>query len=132
MTPEATNAQWTSDSDKTALTNTVKATFENHLTAYVIIPVFRALYLKAGAISVDITTNETLGTGGEYGNTDTTGLTAGFGFQKEIQDGFSIRAEAMYSEYDSVKLTNSKNTSTSISVTDMMGATGKVSVVKTF
>ena len=37
-TPSSTNAQWTSDSDKTALTNTVKATFENHTTFYASIP----------------------------------------------------------------------------------------------
>ena len=36
-TPTNTNIQGST-------TNTVKATFENHLTAYVIIPVFRALY----------------------------------------------------------------------------------------
>jgi len=131
-TPENTNAQWTSDSDKTALTNTVKATFEDHTTAYIMIPVWKALYVKAGAIHVEIITGESLGTGGEYGNTDTTGLTGGFGFQHEIQDGFSIRAEAMYAEYDSVTATNSNNTSTSITVTDMMGARGTVSLVKTF
>ena len=113
-------------------TNTVKATFTNHTTAYIAVPVFHALYLKAGVIMVDISTQENLGTGGEYGNTDTTGITAGFGFSHEIQDGVSIRAEALYAEYDNVKLTNSQNTTTSVSVTDMMGASGRISIVKTF
>ena len=131
-TPEATNVQWTSDSSKVLLTNNVKATFEDHVTLYAIVPVFHALYLKAGVIHVDITTNEKLGTGGDYGNTDTQGVTVGFGFSHELKDGVSVRAEALYAEYDNVKLTNSKNTSTSVSITDMMGAHGKLSVVKTF
>ena len=132
VTPENTNAQWTSDSSKVALTNKVKATFGDHTTLYALVPIWGALYAKAGVIHVEITTNETLGTGGEYGNDDTTGLTAGLGFNWEVQDGFSVRAEAMYAEYSDVEMTNSKNTTTSIVVTDMMGAHGRVSIVKTF
>jgi len=131
-TPSATNAQWTSDTNFAALTNTVKATFENHTTFYASIPVFHALYAKVGVIYVDITTQEKLGTGGEYGNTDTTGITAGLGLSREIQDGVHIRAEALFAQYDDVKLTNSKNTTTSVNVTDMMGASGRVSIVKVF
>ena len=113
-------------------TNTVKATFENHTTGYIAVPIFHALYVKAGVIYVDITTQEKLGTGGEYGNTDTTGITAGFGFQREIQDGVSVRAEALFAQYDDVKVTNSKNSTTSVHIDDMMGASGRVSIVKTF
>ena len=113
-------------------TNTVKATFQDHITLYALVPVFHALYLKAGVIYVDITTQESLGTGGEYGNTDTTGITVGFGFQREIQDGVSVRAEALFAQYDDVKVTNSNNTTTSVSVEDMMGASGRISIVKTF
>jgi len=131
-TPTSTNAQWTSDADLTALTNTARATFENHTTLYALVPIFHALYLKAGVIYVDINTTETLATGGEYGNTDTSGITAGFGFQHELTDGIQIRAEALYAEYDDVTLTNSANTTTSIAVEDMMGASGRVSIVKTF
>ena len=133
-TPSATNAQWTggSGASRAALTNTVKATFKNHVTLYALVPVFHALYLKAGVISVDINTQENLSTGGEYGNTDTTGITAGFGLAREIQNGVSIRAEALYAEYDDVKVTNSKNTTTSVSVKDLMGASGRISLVKTF
>ena len=131
-TPSATNMQFTSDTSQVNLTNTVKVSFENHTTLYAILPVFHAMYLKAGVIHVDIITQEALGTGGNYGNTDTTGITVGFGFQHEIQDGVSVRAEALYAEYDNVKVTNSKNTTTSVSVTDMMGASGRISIVKTF
>jgi len=131
-TPSATNAQKTTDTNYAPLTNTVKVTFEDHVTLYALVPVFHALYLKAGVISVGIATQENLGTGGEYGDTDTTGVTVGFGFSREIQNGVHIRAEALYAEYDNVKVTNSKNTTTSVNVTEMMGASGRVSIVKTF
>ena len=131
-TPSATNAQWTSDTNFAALTNTVKVTFEDHVTLYALVPVFHALYLKAGVISVGIATQENLGTGGEYGNTDTTGITVGFGFQHEIQNGVSVRAEALYAEYDNVTVTNSKNSTTSVNISEMMGASGRVSIVKIF
>ncbi|MBC8296029.1 MAG: hypothetical protein H8E55_09575 [Pelagibacterales bacterium] len=124
-TPENTNIQG-------ATTNTVKATFENHTTAYIAVPVWGGLYVKAGGIYVDINTQESLGTGGSYGNADTKGITAGFGYQHDVQDGFSVRFEALAASYDDVTSTNSNNTTTSVKVTDMMGASGRISLLKTF
>ncbi len=131
-TPENTNVQFTSATDQTNLTNTVKATFENHTTAYIALPVWGGLYVKAGGIFVDIKTEENLGTGGAYGDTDTTGITAGFGYQHEVQDGFSVRFEALAARYEDVDATNSNNTTTSVKIRDMMGASGRVSLLKTF
>ena len=124
-TPQNTNIQG-------ATTNTVKATFENHTTAYIALPVWGGLYVKAGGIFVDIKTKENLGTGGAYGDTDTTGITAGFGYQHEVQDGFSVRFEALAARYEDVDATNSNNTTTSVKIWDMMGASGRVSLLKTF
>ena len=124
-TPTNTNIQGT-------LTNNVSASFENHTTAYILLPVWGGLYLKAGGIYVDIKTNEDLQTGGSYGNTDTTGYTAGIGFNQELQDGLSIRFEAGAAQYNDVGMTNAKNPTTSIDITDMMGASARFSVVKTF
>ncbi len=124
-TPTNTNIQGST-------TNTVKATFKNHTTAYLLIPVWGGLYAKAGAIYVDVESNEVLGTGGEYGNTETTGITAGVGYNHEVQDGFSVRFEATAAQYSDVDATNSNDNTKSVKVTDMMGASGKVSIVKTF
>ena len=124
-TPENTNIQGST-------TNTVKATFQNHTTAYIAMPIWGGLYAKVGGIYVDIKSEERLGTGGEYGNTDTTGYTAGLGFEKEIQNGVSIRGELMASTYEDVEVSNAKTTDISVKVTDMMGASGRVSLVKTF
>ena len=124
-TPTNTNIQG-------ATTNTVKASFENLTTVYIAVPVWGGLYAKVGGIYVDINTQEVLGTGGNYGNTDTTGITAGFGYQHEVQDGFSLRFEALAARYEDVGATNSKNTTTSVKIRDMMGASGRVSLLKTF
>ena len=133
-TPSNTNMQFTggaSDS-QVNLTNTVKASFENHTTAYIMMPVWGGLYAKVGGIYVDINTQEALGTGGNYGNTDTTGFTVGLGFAHEVQDGFSVRGEVLGARYDDVSVTNSANTTTSVHITEMMGASARLSVVKTF
>ena len=131
-TPSNTNVQWTSDTNLAALTNTVKATFENHTTAYIMMPVWGGLYAKVGGIYVDINTQEDLGTGGSYGNTDTTGFTVGLGFAHEVQNGFSVRGEVLGARYEDVSVTNSANTTTSVHITEMMGASARLSVVKTF
>ena len=124
-TPQNTNIQG-------SLTNTVKATFENHTTAYIALPVWGGLYVKAGGIYVDIKTQESLQTGGSYGNVDTTGYTAGLGFESEIQNGVHIRGEVMGSVYEDVSATNANTTDISIKVTDMMGASARFSLVKKF
>ena len=124
-TPQNTNIQG-------SLTNTVKATFEDHTTVYIAAPIWGGLYAKAGGMYVDIKTEESLATGGTYGNTDTTGWTAGLGFGHEVQNGVSIRAEVMASTYEDVEVSNAKTTDISVKVTDMMGASGRVSLVKTF
>jgi len=131
-TPSNTNMQFTSDASQVNLTNTVKATFENHTTAYIMMPVWGGLYAKVGGIYVDINTQEALGTGGNYGNTDTTGFTVGLGFAHEVQNGFSVRGEVLGARYENVSVTNSANTSTSVHITEMMGASARLSVVKTF
>jgi len=131
-TPSNTNMQFTSDASQVNLTNTVKATFENHTTAYIMMPVWGGLYAKVGGIYVDINTQEALGTGGNYGNTDTTGFTVGLGFAHEVQNGFSVRGEVLGARYEDVSVTNSANTTTSVHITEMMGASARLSVVKTF
>ena len=50
------------------VTNTVKVDFSNINTLYAAVNITENLYVKAGMVSVDIDTKETLGTGGAYGN----------------------------------------------------------------
>ncbi len=52
-------------------TNTVKAEFDNLYTLYVMAQSEMGVYARLGFSSVDVTTLETLGTGGSYGNVST-------------------------------------------------------------
>lgn len=107
-TPEDINLQSNSDAKSTSSnTNTVKGEFENLTTLYAIIPTgLFGSYLKAGYVRTDINSLENLQTGGKYGNTDTDGITAGFGFEYSMGSAF-IRAEVMGTTYDDIELTNS-------------------------
>ena len=135
-TPKNTNIQG-------ATTNTVSGEFENHITAYAIVPVtfLGGLYLKAGVISVDVNSVENLGTGGQYGNTDTTGITAGLGWNHEALDGIHIRAELTAMQYEDISATNTgtnpdrlttDDVATKVTISEMMGARASISLVKTF
>ena len=85
-------------------------------------------------IYVDLNSIENLGTGGSYGNTDTTGMMAGLGYSIEAADGLSIRAEVTAAQYDEVEVANSASDAggTKVTLTDMMSAFGTISVVKSF
>ena len=61
------------DGAATAKTNKVQVDFEGLTTFYVAVNVTENMYVKAGAMSVDIVTKESLDTGSTYGDTDTDG-----------------------------------------------------------
>ena len=130
--PQNTNIQSDTVGSLGVLTNTVQVEFENHTTGYIMLPIWGMLYAKAGVIYVDVATKENLATGGSYGDVDTTGVLVGFGLDHDLDNGLSLRAEATAQQYDDVSATNSNNTTTKVDVTDMMGATARVSLVKTF
>ena len=121
-----------------SLTNTVMAEFENHTTAYAILPVpflsygDGGAYLKAGLREATVETNENLGTGGSYGDVEVQGWTAGVGYQIDGENGLSFRLEATATEWDDVTSTNDADTSTKVKITDMMSASATVSILKTF
>ena len=83
----------------TAQNNTVQVDFENLATLYATlqIPAADGLYAKVGYVQVDVITNENLGTGGAYGDTELDGFTVGIGYQRDISDTF-VRVEANYME----------------------------------
>ena len=57
----------------TIVTNKLQIDFEDLTSIYVAAKLTDNFYLKAGAMTVDVTTNESLGTGGAYGNFDLDG-----------------------------------------------------------
>ena len=89
--------------------NKVQIDFEDLTTLYVVLKANDNFYVKAGMMQVDVITNESLGTGSTYANTDLDGTMLGFGYNNTFGNGMFVRAETNYMDFDSQKLTSSAN-----------------------
>ena len=119
------------DASGTSFTNTVQVDFSDLTTAYAMInlgPVF----VKAGIMTVDVNTNETLGTGGAYGNTNLDGTMFAIGMDRELDNGAFVRLEGTVMEFDGVELTNANDSTKSIKVDGIDGYGAKISIGKSF
>ena len=117
--------------------SSVSADFEDLLTVYakVNVPFLGGTYLKAGFSQVDVVINETMSSGNTYKDVNTEGYMAGIGYNHEISNGVSIRAEATVNQFDDVQSNNRVATSgnrNEVFVESMWGARGTISVVKSF
>ena len=111
----------------TQRTNTAQATFSDKQTAYIQARLLGGIYTKIMYHSVDVTTNESLGTGGAYGDVSIEGLGLGLGYQHDLEDlNMFIRAEVTASGYDSVEAVNTNDVMKRIEITDMYGAEGSI------
>ena len=109
---------------KTVKTNKVQVDLEDLYTLYVGLNVTENAYIKAGITSMDVITNESLGTGSSYGNTSLDGSMIGVGYHKDF-DSMFVRVEGNYMNFDGVSLTSNDNT---IRLKSLDGVTGKVSI----
>ena len=82
-------------------------------------------------MSVDIITNENLGTGSTYGDTDTDGTMIGLGYNNTFDSGVFFRFEGSYMEFDGASLDSSTGVA-KISLDSLDGVSGKLSLGKTF
>jgi hypothetical protein len=119
------------DNSPDTVTNTVKVDFSNINTLYAAVNLTENLYVKAGMVSVDIDTKETLGTGGAYGNTTMDGTVMGLGYNKTFDNGFFIRAEGTITDYDDVTLSDTTNTK-EIKITKVESVLAGLSIGKSF
>ncbi len=118
----------------------VSVAFEQLLTAYARVNLpLGGTYLKAGYSQVDVIVNEVVASGNTYKDTDTSGYTAGLGYDHSFADGLSIRAEVMVTEFDDMKTNNGVTAGTSanggkneITIGDAWSARGTISLVKSF
>ncbi len=106
-------------------TQKVEGDLDNHITFYVEKEVASNVYLKGGVISVDVTSNESIGTGSKYGNDTIFGWTAGLGYKHDMGSMF-IKAELSFNEYETIKL-SSTNTTNSVEG-DIDATIGKIAV----
>jgi opacity protein-like surface antigen len=116
---------------------TVSADFEKMATAYarLNLPMLGGTYLKFGITTADVIVNEKTVSGNKYKDTDTDGMTAGVGYAHDLANGVAIRAEVMVSEFDDVKADNgvaAGGNMNKVIITDMWGARGTISLVKSF
>ena len=115
-----------------AATNTVQVDFEDLTTVYAMFNLTDNIYAKAGIMTVDVVTNETLGTGGAYGNTDLDGTMLAVGYARDLNNGAFLRLEGSYMEFDGVSLTNQNDSTKSVKVDGIEGYGARLSVGKSF
>ena len=128
-TTESVRHDKTTSDTRTAKTNKVQVDFEDLTTVYVALNVTDNMYIKAGIVTVDVITNESLGTGSTYGNTDLDGTQFGFGINNEFGNGMFIRAEGSYMTFDGASLSSNDN---KITLSNLDGLSGKLAIGKSF
>ena len=116
------------------VTNTVQVDGEDMTTIYAILSPADAAgaYFKIGYMQVDIITNENLGTGGAYGDTTLDGMTIALGYNMDLDDGMFVRAEVAHIEIDGTTLTNTNDSTKSVTADGITGMGAAVSVGKSF
>ena len=129
---EAENIQNMGTSFTAQATNKVKVSFEDLVTVYALANLNENVYLKAGFMQVDLITEENLGTGGAYGNDTLDGYTIALGYQRDLANGMFVRGEAAYMEIDGTTLTNTNDSTKSVSADGITGYGAAVSVGKSF
>ena len=115
-----------------ASTNKIQVDFENLTTMYLGARMGENFYAKVGVMTVDVITNESLGTGGSYGNADLDGSMFGLGFNHSTDNGAFLRVEGNYMSFDGVTRTNSDDSEKQIKLKNLDGVSGKISVGKSF
>ena len=115
----------------TAVTQKIKVDFNDLTTVYVALNITDAIYIKAGMSSMDVATKETLGTGSTYPDTSIDGNTFGIGTNIDMDNGVFFRAEANYMNFDASSVTSQTGLN-KIEVSEINGASGSISIGKTF
>ena len=121
-----------SEANGTSQTNSVQVDFNDLTTIYVTASVNENLYVKLGMMTVDVKTNETLATGGSYGDTSLDGMVFGVGYNADLSNGSFIRLEANVMDFDGTTVTNANDTDKSVSVDGIDGYGARISVGKSF
>ena len=121
----------TTSDTSTLKTQKVQVDFDNLRTAYLMVKPTENLFVRAGYMQVDVETNETLATGSKYDDTDLGGVLVGIGYNQTMDNGMFFRVEGNYMEFDSETVTAS-NTDNKVTLDSLSGASGKISIGKSF
>ena len=129
-TVESVKQDKTSAATYSVKTNTLQVDFNELTTFYAGFHITDSSYIKAGIVTVDVVTNENLGTGGSYGDTSLDGTVVGFGFHNQY-DRLFWRLEANYMDFDGATV-NSSNSDNKVSINQLDGLTAKISIGTSF
>ena len=125
----------TNDGKGTA-TSIVQVDFEDFYSVYAKLNVpLGGLYLKAGISTVEAITNETQRSGNTYPNASLDGVVVGIGYEHATDAGVNLRAEIQGHGFSDVSVDNGQTSSgnlNQITISEMIGATGSLQLVKTF
>jgi hypothetical protein len=117
----------------TASTNKIQVDFEHLTTYYAGLMLTDNLYVKAGLTTVDVITNESLGTGSSYGDVELDGNMFGIGYHNALDNGVFFRFEGNYMTFDGATQTGTgTEASRKIELRNLDGVSGKLSFGKTF
>ena len=109
----------------------VEAVFEELTTIYALLKSDIGVYAKLGFSTMHIdVTSKNAGTYKDPGDTD--GEMYALGYEHEADNGVAVRAELAYHEFDDVSANNGQTDKNTLTVTNMRGATARLSVVKSF
>ncbi len=107
----------------------VSAEFEDLTTVYLLGKSPIGVFAKVGYSQMDI--NVSSQNAGTYKDTDTDGLEFALGYERDL-GGIGVRAELAYHSFDDVKADNGQTDKNEITISNMEGATARISLVKTF
>lgn len=131
-TTESIRNDKTTDDTQTAKENKIQIDFEDLTTYYIALNVTENAYVKAGITQVDVITNENLGTGSSYGNTNLDGTVFAVGYNKDFDNTMFLRVEGSYMDFDGASLTSTTNSDNTVTLKSLDGVSGKISIGKSF
>ena len=113
-------------------TNEVVVDIEMPITLYGMVPLGSdGAYVKVGASYANLKTKEKTVTSTSYPDADLYGGHISLGIEKDTGQGFSVRAEAGYSQYTNVTVRSSSNR-TKVHLNSLDGPHARLSVVRAF
>ena len=121
-----------SEANGTSVTNTVQVDFQDLTTVYITASSDNGAYVKFGFMTVDVKTNENLGTGGAYGDTSLDGVIFGVGYNRNLDNGTFLRLEANMMDLDGTTLTNTVDSDKSVKADGIEGYGARVSIGRSF
>ncbi len=135
-TPRNVNERGGAAGGKTNATSSVQVDFKNYVQAYVKLNVpLGGTYIKAGIARADANTSETQASGNSYPDADLDGYLFAIGYQHDAAEGLGVRLEIQGHSFDDITVNNGKAKTANfnqITISDMIGASASLSLVKSF